>query len=113
MNFLKFISDRYVSGFAENHWDGLIMNKLPLIRKLNFRLVTNVRAEYGSLSDRHQSEMIIPNFVNRFGKIPYVELSAGIENIAKFLRIDFVYRVTHQLENTNPFGVMFRFDVYF
>jgi hypothetical protein len=113
MNFLEFISDRYVMAFSENHWEGLLFDRLPGIKKLKLRLVTNVRAVYGDISDRHQEEMIIPDFVRRFGNVPYVETSVGIENIAKFLRIDLVYRATHQIPNVSPFGILFRFDLYF
>lgn len=113
MNFLEFISDRYVMAFSENHWEGLLFDRFPLVKKLKLRLVTNVRAVYGGLSDRHQMEMIIPTFVNRFGNVPYVETSVGIENIAKFLRVDLVYRATHQIPNISPLGILFRFDLYF
>ncbi|MFM7637601.1 MAG: DUF5686 family protein, partial [Crocinitomicaceae bacterium] len=113
MNFLEFISDRYIMAFSENHWEGLLFDRLPGIKKLKLRLVTNVRAVYGNISDRHQEEMIIPDFVRRFGNIPYVETSVGIENIAKFLRVDFVYRATHQIPDVSPLGIFFRFDLYF
>ena len=113
MNFLEFISDRYVMAFSENHWEGLLFDRLPGIKKLKLRLVTNVRAVYGDISDRHQEEMIIPDFVRRFGNVPYVETSVGIENIAKFLRVDLVYRATHQIPNVSPLGILFRFDLYF
>ncbi len=113
MNFLEFISDRYIMAFSENHWEGLLFDRLPGIKKLKLRLVTNVRAVYGDISDRHQEEMIIPDFVRRFGNIPYVEAAVGIENIAKFLRVDLVYRATHQIPNVSPLGILFRLDLYF
>jgi hypothetical protein len=39
---------------------------------------------------------------------PYIELGYGVENIFKFLRVDFVHRVSY-LENTDSrkFGVLF------
>lgn len=59
-------------GHAEHHFNGLLTNKLPLFRKLNWHLVAGSNAFY----------------VNK--KSNYVEVFAGIENIFKILRIDFV-----------------------
>jgi len=105
MDFLEFISDRYVSAYFENHWDGLFFDRIPLIKKLKLRMVTSVKALYGGLSLRHQQEMLIPDFVTHFGQVPYVELGVGLENIFKFIRVDLVYRATHQRKNVSPFGV--------
>ena len=58
LNFLEFISDQYMEGYIENHWDGFFFNKLPLIKHLNLRLVSSAKMAYGNLSSRHQSEMI-------------------------------------------------------
>ena len=30
------------------------------------------------------------------GKVPYVELGAGISNIFRLVRVDFIYRLTHR-----------------
>ena len=91
----EFISDQYVEGFIENHWDGFFFNKVPLIKKLNLRLVSSARIAYGDLSSRHQSEMIYPAFIRDFDKTPYIESAVGIENIFKFIRVDLVWRMTH------------------
>jgi hypothetical protein len=62
----------YAVGFAEHHFNGLLTNKIPLFRTLNWYLVGAVNYLY--LSDGRQ----------------YVEVSAGLENILKILRIDYV-----------------------
>ncbi len=54
----------------EHHFDGLLTNKIPGIRKLNWQLVAGTNAFY----------------VN--SKNNYAEVFAGIENIAGVLRID-------------------------
>lgn len=101
LNYFEFVSDKYVGGFVEHHWEGLFFDRLPLIKKLKWRLVTSGRMTYGYLSDRHNKEMIIPDFIRRFGYIPYVETSVGIENIFKVIRVDLVWRMTH-LDKINP-----------
>ncbi|MDG2153036.1 MAG: DUF5686 family protein [Crocinitomicaceae bacterium] len=113
LNFLEFISDQYVEGFIENHWDGFFFNKVPLIKKLNLRLVSSARIAYGDLSSRHQSEMIYPDFIRNFDKTPYIESAVGIENIFKFIRVDLVWRMTHNDPGTNPLGVRARLALNF
>ena len=105
LNFLEFISDQYMEGYIENHWDGFFFNKLPLIKHLNLRLVSSAKMAYGKLSSRHQSEMIYPSFIRSFGKIPYMESTIGIENIFKFIRVDLVWRMTHNDPGSNPLGI--------
>ena len=113
LNFLEFISDQYVEGFIENHWDGFFFNKVPLIKKLNLRLVSSARIAYGDLSSRHQTEMIYPDFIRNFDKIPYIESAVGVENIFKFIRVDLVWRMTHNDPGTNPLGVRARLALNF
>lgn len=57
---------------VEHHFNGLLTNKIPLFRKLNWHLVGGSNAFY----------------VNKNSN--YVELFAGIENIFKMLRADFI-----------------------
>jgi len=113
LNFLEFISDRYVGAFVENHWEGLLFDRIPINKKLKWRLLTTGRVAYGALSARHEQEMLIPTFVKRFGNVPYIESSIGIENILKALRVDLVWRMTHQIPGVSPLGVRARLSLNF
>ena len=113
LNFFEFISDRYLGGLIENHWEGLLFDRLPLIKKLKWRLVTVGRFTYGSISDKNIREMLLPTNTKQFGKIPYAEASVGIENIFKVFRVDLVYRITHLDQGMSPFGVRARFAFTF
>jgi hypothetical protein len=62
----------YLELGAEHHFNGFIFNKLPLIRKTKWKAVGGVRY-----------------FTTEF-KTNYFEVNAGIENIFKLIRIDFV-----------------------
>jgi hypothetical protein len=105
LNFYEFISDKYVGAFVENHWEGLLFDRIPLIKKLKWRLVTAGRITYGSISSRHNKEIQIPEFTKKFGAIPYAEISVGIENIFQLVRIDLVYRITHLSPDISPIGI--------
>lgn len=62
----------YAIGHVEHHFNGLLTNKIPLFRNLNWNLVAGSNAFY----------------VNN--KNNYVEVFGGLENILKIFRVDFV-----------------------
>lgn len=113
LNFFEFVSDQYVTAHVEQHWEGLLFDRIPLVKKLKWRLVTTGRMTYGSISERHSAEMLLPSFTKRFGKTPYAEVAVGIENIFKIGRIDVVWRLTHLDPGMNPIGIRARWAFSF
>jgi len=109
MHYFDYISDTYASAYVEHHFQGLLFNRIPLIKKLKWRLVIHGQADWGSISQKNQ-QILLPANTKLFGRIPYVEVGVGIENIFKFFRIDFVYRATHQVPGEKPFGLRFRLN---
>ena len=102
MNYFEFVSDTYTSLKYEQHFEGLLFNRLPLIKKLKWRFVANTNILYGSV--RQENFDIIPATVDNLpvdkftslGNVPYVEIGYGIENIFKFVRLDFLHRATYR-----------------
>ena len=113
LNFYEFISDQYATVYVEQHWDGFFLNRVPLLKKLKWRMVTGGRATIGSMSINQGGDIAIPTFVKPFNNIPYAEASAGIENIFKFGRIDLVWRLTHLTPDINPIGLRGRLSFNF
>jgi hypothetical protein len=116
LNFFEFVSDRYVGGFVENHWEGSIFDRVPLVKKLKWRLVTTGRITYGAIDSRHSREMLPDPETRTFGKIPYAEAAVGIENIFKVGRVDLVYRAAHNdpgASFVSRLGVRARFSIVF
>ena len=113
MAFFEFVSDSYISVMAEHHWNGLFFDRIPGIRKLKWRMVTAARAVTGNFSDRHLSEMILPDVTKSLDWKPYVETGVGIENIFNYLRIEFTWRLTHRYEGINNFGIRARLNFDF
>lgn len=106
MNFMEFVSDKYVSINFDYHMQGFLFNKIPLLKKLRFREVANFRAIYGGIDDRNNplvnNQLFdYPRFKDgtystfNFGKLPYMEVSAGIENILNFFRVDMIWRLNY------------------
>lgn len=113
MDFFEFISDRYVGATVEQHFNGLFFDRIPLVRKLKWRLVVSGRAVYGELSAEQTETMLLPDITRSFGNTPYVESTIGIENIFKVIRIDAVWRMTHLDPGVSPVSIrgklVFRF----
>lgn len=106
MNFLEFVADHYESISIDQHFQGFFFDKIPLLKKLKWRETASLKAIWGGLSNEnnpslHPSLFQLPVQSNGqpitypLGNTPYVEASAGIENIFKFVRIDLVHRFTY------------------
>lgn len=55
MNFNEFASDQYFSIRYRHFFEGFLLNKVPLIRKLKWRAVANANMLFGSVSDANKS----------------------------------------------------------
>ena len=117
MNYYEFVSDEYINFYYTHHFDGLLFNKIPLLRKLKWREVVSTRLIYGTLSAQNQGYSKFPDLMHSLGASPYWEASAGIENILKLIRVDAVWRLTHLNDQQNPnvakFGIFVSFNFSF
>ncbi len=96
LNYYDFVTDTYAVGHFEHHFNGFILNRLPLVRKLKWRTVASFRAAYGTISDENKAvNMSGINYAAPTDKL-YYEYSVGLENIGygniRFIRIDAVWR---------------------
>ena len=112
MNFFEFVSDRWASLWISYHAEGLVLNKIPLMRRLKWREVVSAKALIGDYNLKND-EVLSRDF-NYDGVAdiytltkPYAEAALGIENIFKVLRIDALYRLSY-LDNPNIVRFGFR-----
>jgi hypothetical protein len=115
MNFGEFVSDESITLRYRHFFEGLILNRIPLMNKLKWRLVGTANIIYGGLtrSNRRLISVFTPRGdpALRTGYfttgMPYVEMGYGVENIFKFIRVDFIHRLTY-LSNPDArkFGVL-------
>ena len=118
MDPMEFIHDRFVSWETAYHLNGWLFNRLPLIKKLQFREVVSFRGWYGDLSDKNNPYKTgeglyhFPDNTYMMGKKPYMEIGAGVENIFKLIRIDYVWRLSYRDHIGTPNGGL-RFKMVF
>ena len=113
---MEFIMDEYVALYATYFFKGWILNRIPGINRLKLRGVISISGIYGGLTDKNNpyiagneglykfpdsstfdanGEYISGYTSSPIGKLPYMEFTAGFENILKFIRIDYVRRITY------------------
>jgi hypothetical protein len=114
MNFGEFISDHYVSLQYQQYLEGFLLNRIPLIQKLKWRLLGTANVIMGGMRPSNRALIPQPTETEPFARAgyltnkPYIELGYGVENIFKFLRVDFVHRLSY-LDNKDArkFGILF------
>jgi hypothetical protein len=125
MNYLEFVSDSYAMLHINHNFEGVLLNRIPLIKKLRLREGITFKALYGGLSAQNTPSannglQPFPKDKNNIsltqglGKTPYMEASAGVGNIFGFLRVDYIWRLTYKdLPNVQPWGIKLMFSADF
>ena len=107
---LEFVADEQVTLRATFVGDDLLLAKIPIINKLQFRELISFRASYGRLSSGNQRGFVnldemnslpidlynFPEFSHQYGSKPYVEGTIGITNILGLLKVEYVHRFTYR-----------------
>jgi hypothetical protein len=102
MNYYEFLSDAYISASYTHHFDGLLFNHIPLLRKLKWREVAHVKGVFGTLTPANAGFSLFPDQLRSLNNQPYWEAGAGIENIFKIIRVDAIWRLSHLNDKENP-----------
>lgn len=118
---MEFIMDRYVAVYATYYLKGWIFNRIPYWNRLRLREVISFSGIYGGLSSKNIPSpttvglYILPDGCEPMGKVPYMEITAGIENILEFFRIDYVRRLTYakNLKGWEKNGIRISFRISF
>ncbi|MEZ0609982.1 DUF5686 family protein [Fibrella sp. WM1] len=126
LDFFEFVSDRFLTVHWAHGFDGLLFNRIPLIKKLNWRLWTNADVLWGARGDQSRRFENMPrptpqpgtdgqyiNFGHLDPDVPYVEVGYGISNIFKILRLQAIHRLNYLKPGTDRFVLKFGIEVSF
>lgn len=122
LNFFELRSDRYLELRYRHHFEGFILNRIPLIKKLKWRLLANINIIEGGMRKENKAainQLITDNAGNQVlpfntlkNGVPYIEVGYGLENIFKIFRISAFHRITYTGKpNTKDFGIRFGFQL--
>jgi len=111
----SFAADEYAWVNVDHHFDGFLLQWIPLFRKMRLRTVANFRAMIGDMSELNREankfnlfentdendavRIIIPN------RTPYMEASIGVENILRFFRVEYVRRLNYGELDSRDWGI--------
>lgn len=111
---MEFINDQALTWDLTYWGNGILMNRLPLIKRLRLREVLTLRGIWGSLSDKNNpaqlsvvssqssvdgSDLFLfpaDALCQPMGDKPYMEAAVGLDNIFTILRVDYVWRLTYR-----------------
>lgn len=115
----EFVSDEYMALHAGYFLKGWILNRIPLLKKLQLREVVTFSSYYGNLTDKNNLAktyglFIFPESAHPMQNSLYMEGSVGIENIFKVFRVDYFRRFTHlELPGAKKQGIKIGFRFAF
>ncbi|NGZ45251.1 carboxypeptidase-like regulatory domain-containing protein [Cytophagaceae bacterium 50C-KIRBA] len=107
MNYFEFVSDQFVSLQYNHNFEGLLFNRIPLIKKLKWRFIASGNLLWGSQRKENKDIMKDVNnplkskFLDMYSfdslnpNVPYAEVGYGIDNIFKLFRIQAFHRLSY------------------
>lgn len=120
LNFFEIVTDQSVTFRGVHHFEGLLLNSIPGIKKLDLRLVAGGGVIIGKMSNKNK--VYLPEGGNARvptetpyamrPNIPYAEVSYGLENIFKVARVELFHRLTYRNAPNAP-KTMVKVSAYF
>lgn len=100
MNAMEFLNDQYASWDITYYPNGALFNRIPGLQKLKWREVFNFKGLYGNLTKKNNPAFTeglfeFPEGSYTMTNRPYMEVSVGVENIFKFLAVNYVWRLSY------------------
>jgi len=102
MNPFEFVNSSYVSWHACYEMRGALVNLVPLLKRTGIRELVTFSGIYGCLSDacnplRNPHLLSFPvNAASVEMTGPYMEIGVGLDNILRFIRVDYVWRLNYR-----------------
>lgn len=117
MNKYEYLQDQFTGfNFEHNIGNGLF-RFIPLTRKLKFRQFYNVKLLWGHLSPENAAYNNNADYTFKsLNGQAYMEVGTGVDNIFRFLRVDFIWHVLptgQDLSYIQKFGVFGSFRLSF
>lgn len=105
---MEFIMDKHLTWDVVYNMNGLLLNRTPIIKRLQLRELLFFRGTWGGLDDRNNPDLTSDRNIFAFpreyspavgtmmnGK-PFIEVGAGLSNIFKIMSVQAFRRVTYR-----------------
>ena len=119
MDVMEFANDQQLSWFFKCRLNGMLLNRIPLIKRLKMRELFTLSGLWGSLSKKNdprynENLMRFPEgtALNKMGNRPYMEIGVGVENLFRILSLQYIWRLNYR-DNPNVDKRGLRFQLNF
>lgn len=101
LHFASFAHNAYANIHMHVNGGGILLNRVPLVKKLKLREVISFKSHVGELNNAYQGVFDLPGYYNNDIKKPYAEIGFGLTNIFKVLRIEYVHLLGSAYKNSS------------
>ena len=119
MDVMEFANDQQLSWFFKCRLNGMLLNRIPLIKRLKMRELFTLSGLWGSLSKKNdprynENLMRFPEgtALKKMGNRPYMEIGVGVENLFRILSLQYIWRLNYR-DNPNVDKRGLRFQLNF
>ncbi len=116
LHFASFAHNLYTNTHLHFNGGGVILNRIPLVRKMKLREIISFKCHYGDLTKSYEGVFDLPGYYTNNFKEPYAEIGFGVTNIFKVLRVEYVHQLNSHYMNrdfTDNSGFRFRAEMSF
>lgn len=116
LHFASFAHNLYTNTHLYLNGGGIVLNRIPLIRKLKLREIISLKIHHGTLNDSYKGIFDLPDYYSNDKKTPYGEIGFGLSNIFKVVRVEYVRQLGGKFEGsgfTDRNGIFFRTEMSF
>lgn len=104
---MEYIADEYLTLFTTYHMKGLLLNRVPLVKKWGLREVVSFNWAFGNTTPLNRQEtakeiFILPSISSEMLRTGYAEIGVGLENIFRIFRLDLYRRLTSPTTHSGP-----------
>ena len=114
LHYNAFAHNLYTNTHFHINGGGIILNHIPLVRKLKLREVVSFKGHYGNLTSSYKGVFDLPDYYTTESN-PYCEIGVGLTNIFKVLRVEYVRSFGNFSNNDfiNKHGIFLRAEMSF
>lgn len=116
LHFAAFAHNLYTNTHLHFNGGGVILNRVPLVRKLKLREILSFKLHYGTLNGSYNGVFDLPGYYTNEYKSPYAEIGFGVTNLFKLFRVEYVRQLNSKYLDrnfTDNGGIRIRGEVSF
>jgi hypothetical protein len=86
----SFAHNLYTNAHLDYNAGGIVLNRVPLIKRLKLREMISFKFHYGTLNNSYEGVFDLPDYYSNDINKPYAEIGIGLTNIFKVLRVEYI-----------------------